>query len=93
LAERVRAEPALELMAPVRLNIVCLRYRCLDADRVNADIVADIQESGVAAPSTTMLDGRLAIRVAIVNHRTGRQDVDRLLDAILAHGARATAIE
>jgi aromatic-L-amino-acid decarboxylase len=93
LAERVRAEPALELMAPVRLNIVCLRYRCLDADRVNADIVADIQESGVAAPSTTMLDGRLAIRVAIVNHRTGRQDIDRLLGAILAHGARATAIE
>jgi aromatic-L-amino-acid decarboxylase len=93
LAERVKAEPALELMAPVRLNIVCLRYRCLDANRVNADLVADIQESGVAAPSTTMLDGRLAIRVAIVNHRTGRQDVDRLLDAILSRGARATAIE
>jgi hypothetical protein len=27
---------------------------------------------GVAAPSTTILDGRLAIRAAIVNHRTSR---------------------
>jgi glutamate/tyrosine decarboxylase-like PLP-dependent enzyme len=91
LAERVEAEPALELMAPVRLNIVCLRYRCDNSNAVNADIVADIQESGVAAPSTTTLDGMLAIRVAIVNHRTEKQDLDRLLEAVLAHGAaRAT---
>ena len=55
-------------MAPVELNIVCFRYRADDANRVNGDIVIDIQESGIAAPSTTLLDGELAIRAAIVHN-------------------------
>ena len=38
--------------------------------RVNARIVADLHEAGDVAPSTTVIDGRLAIRAAIVNHRT-----------------------
>ena len=66
-------------MAPVQLNIVCFRYRAADADRVNREIVADIQESGIAAPSTTVLDGQLAIRAAIVNHRTDTCDIDALI--------------
>jgi hypothetical protein len=36
----------------------------------------------------TTVRGHLAIRVAIVNHRTGRQDIDALLDAVLNLGAR-----
>ena len=57
LAARVLAEPRLELLAPVNLNIVCFRYR---ADRRGQrEIVADMQESGIAAPSSTTLDGRL----------------------------------
>jgi hypothetical protein len=46
--------------------------------------VVDLQESGVAAPSTTVIDGRLAIRAAIVNHRTTVADADILVDAVLA---------
>ena len=94
LARRVEAEPALELLAPVPLNIVCFRVRLKDAgsaqdlDRLNADIVADLQEAGIAAPSTTTIDGRLAIRAAIVNHRTTERDVDRLVAAVL-EAARA----
>ncbi len=53
LEARILAEPRLELLAPVQLNIVCFRYRAADADEVNGDIVIDIQESGIAAPSTT----------------------------------------
>jgi aromatic-L-amino-acid decarboxylase len=87
LEARIKAEPALELLAPVALNIVCFRYRCDDADRVNAAIVADIQESGIAVPSTTRLGGRLAIRAAIVNHRTEERDADALIDAALRFGA------
>lgn len=89
LAERVAATPQLELLAPVPLNIVCFGYRCAEPDRVNARIAVDLQESGIAAPSTTAVNGRLAIRAAIVNHRTERQDVDRLLDAALRFGAAA----
>jgi glutamate/tyrosine decarboxylase-like PLP-dependent enzyme len=88
LEARILAEPRLELLAPVQLNIVCFRYRADDADRVNGDIVADIQESGIAAPSTTVLDGQLAIRAAIVNHRTDRCDVDALVSAVLEFGAQ-----
>jgi len=61
LEARILAEPRLELMAPVQLNIVCFRYRAADANKVNGDIVIDIQESGIAAPSTTLLSGQLAI--------------------------------
>ena len=87
MKQRIQGEPALELLAPVALNVVCFRYRCGNADEVNQNIVADLQESGIAAPSTTTLDGRLAIRAAIVNHRTDRTDVDALLDATLAFGS------
>ena len=88
LEARVRAEPELELMAAAELNIVCFRYRAEDGDAVNAAIVADLQESGIAAPSTTQLEGRLAIRAAIVNHRTEARDADALVDGVLRFGRR-----
>jgi aromatic-L-amino-acid/L-tryptophan decarboxylase len=88
LEARILAEPRLELLAPVQLNIVCFRYRADDANQINGDIVADIQESGIAAPSTTVLDGQLAIRAAIINHRTDTCDVDALVSAVLDFGAR-----
>ena len=88
LEAKVSAEPQLELLAPAQLNIVCFRYRADDANRVNSEIVADIQESGIAAPSTTTLDGKLAIRAAIVNHRTDTSDLDALVAAVLEFGTR-----
>jgi aromatic-L-amino-acid/L-tryptophan decarboxylase len=91
LEARILAEPGLELLAPVNLNIVCFRYRAGDANRVNGEVVINLQESGIAAPSTTMLDGRLAIRAAIVNHRTDIRDIDALVEAVLAFGARRAA--
>ncbi len=87
LGECVVAEPRLELLAPVSLNIVCFRFRAKEPDRLNRDIVVALQESGVAAPSTTVLEGRLAIRCAIVNHRTERRDIDAMLQAVLDQGA------
>jgi aromatic-L-amino-acid decarboxylase len=88
LARRVANEPVLELLAPCTLNIVCFRALApgLDEagfDRLNEEIVADLQESGVAAPSTSRIRGRLAIRVNITNHRTEFGDLDILVDAVL----------
>lgn len=88
LRQRVEEDPRLELLAPVALNIVCFRYRCDDADRVNADIVIALQESGIVAPSTTIIKGRLAIRAAIVNHRTTATDIDALIRETLSFGDR-----
>jgi glutamate/tyrosine decarboxylase-like PLP-dependent enzyme len=93
LAARVDREPELKCLAPVALNIVCFRYvaESVDTDTLNAAIVADVQEAGIAAPSTTIIRGRLAIRAAIVNHRTEAVDVERLVDAVLAAGRSRTA--
>lgn len=86
LEAKVQAEPELELLAPVNLNIVCFRYRADDADAINGEIVADIQDAGIAAPSSTMLNGKLAIRAAVVNHRTDERDLDALVRAVLMFG-------
>jgi hypothetical protein len=51
---------------------------------LNRELVADLQESGVAAPSTTVLDGKVAIRAALFNHRTTKADVDALIGGIEA---------
>src|SRR5262249_7332719 len=96
LGERVSAHRDLELLAPVALNIVCFRFKQADLapaelDRLNADIVADLQESGLAAPSTTRLGGCTAIRVNITNHRTTSADLAVLFDAVLANGRRRAA--
>lgn len=90
LKSRIMERSELDLLAPVSLNIVCFRYRCPESDGVNAEIVARLQESGIAAPSTTRIDGNLAIRAAIVNHRTNRTDIDALVDAVLALGNALT---
>lgn len=84
LAALVEAQQELELLAPVPLNIVCFRYvdRHLSEaqlNELNEELLARLQESGVAVPSNTMLDGRYALRVAITNHRSRREDFDLLV--------------
>lgn len=89
----VLSNAKLELLAPVALNIVCFRYRCAqaeEADKLNASIVVALQESGISAPSTTIINQQLAIRAAIVNHRTRSDDVDALINATIAIGDRLT---
>jgi len=88
LEARILAEPRLELLSRTELNIVCFRFRAQDADALNAAIVGDLQESGIAAPSTTIIRGKLAIRVALVNHRTEMRDLEAMLKAVLEFGAR-----
>ena len=89
LEARIAAEPDLELLAPVALNIVCFRYRARDPDRVNRTIVADLQEAGRVAPSLTRLDGRAAIRAALFNHRSDERDVDALVEGAVSFGRAA----
>jgi glutamate/tyrosine decarboxylase-like PLP-dependent enzyme len=87
LAQRVADSARLTLMAPVKLNIVCFCVAGL-SDAQTLDLVADLQEDGVFAPSTTIIDGRVAIRAALVNHRTTLEDVDALVDEILERTAK-----
>lgn len=70
----------------MQLNVVCFRYAppALPEERrnaVNEEILLRLQEQGIAVPSGTMLDGRFAIRVANVNHRSRREDFEMLVEA------------
>ncbi|MFV0298806.1 MAG: pyridoxal phosphate-dependent decarboxylase family protein [Hyphomicrobiaceae bacterium] len=94
VAQRIAAlssdSDALELRAPVALNIVCLGLTHPDSDTLVPEIVMDLQERGIAAPSVTTIAGRPVIRAAIVNHRTTLDDADRLVAAIEESLARLT---
>jgi len=87
----------LELMAPVSLNIACFRYVARDLDdgdldALNTEIVTALQMQGIAAPSTTRIRGRVAIRVCLVNHRTTSEDLDILVNAVCRLGGERVAL-
>jgi len=82
LADKVRASNRLALAAPVKLNIVCFDVPSLTNAQM-AELVADMQEEGLFAPSTTTINGRTVIRAALVNHRIRAEDVDALVDEVL----------
>jgi glutamate/tyrosine decarboxylase-like PLP-dependent enzyme len=92
LAALVRAEPLLELLAPVATNIVCFRYNpgglepaALNA--LNEELLVRLHESGIAAPSYTTLGGRYCLRAAIANYRTTSADLPLLVRAVTEIGA------
>jgi aromatic-L-amino-acid/L-tryptophan decarboxylase len=95
LVERIAEHPDLELLAPAPLNVVCFRYapagtREDQLNAVNEELLLRLQEAGIAVPSSTVLGGRFAIRVANVNHRTRAKDFDTLLAGTLRIGGELT---
>jgi glutamate/tyrosine decarboxylase-like PLP-dependent enzyme len=96
LASLVDGNPALERLAPVPLNIVCFRFKDDELDdealnRLNQEILIQLHEKGIAAPSYTTLDGRYAIRTAITNHRSKRSDFDLLVKEVTRLGKELLA--
>ncbi len=84
-AQRIDADPELELLCPPELGVVCFRRVCagcdeLELDRMNADLVAGLEATGHSLVSSTRLNGRYAIRMCIMNHTTSERDVDRALE-------------
>lgn len=82
LAILVQNDERLVLLAPVHLNIVCFGIKGKSNQEI-LDLVADLQEDGLFAPSTTMISNQVAIRCALVNHRTTQADITALIDEIL----------
>ena len=97
LAERVAGDPAFELMAPRGLSVVCFRYvnPTLDGEAqvvaTNRAILERLQLGGEAFITSTELAGRFVLRACIVNYRSTRADVDRMLAAVQAIGAAVVA--
>jgi aromatic-L-amino-acid/L-tryptophan decarboxylase len=94
LAGLIESHADLELLVGVPLNVVCFRYRpancAADAmNGVNQELLMRLQESGIAVISSTVLGGKFALRAAITNHRSKREDFQILVDAVVKIGEGA----
>lgn len=81
LADRVEAEPAFELMAPVPFGLVCFRYRrpgATDAelDELNQRLLSRVNASRRVFLTHTRLAGRFVIRLVVGQRATGREQVE-----------------
>lgn len=92
LQNLIEKETQLELLAHVSINVVCFRFNPqipnIEAklNEINKEIVMKLQESGDATPSYTMLKGIYTIRVAIINHRSRKEDFDSFITSIIKIG-------
>ena len=78
LADRVRANPRLEMAAPLSLGLVCLRH--VDGDEASERLLADVNSTGEAFLTHTKLDDRFVLRVAVGGTWTTASHVNRLAD-------------
>lgn len=88
LGERIAESEFFQLLAPVRLNIVCFAPR----DRaLSAPVIAAVRDSGATFVTPTVLHGTPAIRAAFSNWRTTDQDLDVIWEA-LVNAAKTTRL-
>ncbi len=97
LADELRAREDFELMAEPVLSIVGFRYRPRGLDdeealsRLNRQIVNRLVGNGSFFLAPTLLKGRTAMRVAIVNFRTSEDDLQALVDEAARAGRQIVA--
>ncbi|MET3791492.1 pyridoxal phosphate-dependent decarboxylase family protein [Aquamicrobium terrae] len=92
LADLIRDNVPLELMAEPELNIVCFRYAPAglteqELKALDTEIMIRLQETGVAALSDTVIGGQHCLRAAICNHRTRPEDLELLVAETLKLGS------
>jgi aromatic-L-amino-acid decarboxylase len=81
--KRIEASDRLELAAQPALGIVSFRrVFAEDEDLLNARLVTELEESGIGLVSSTRLKGRYTIRMCVMSHTSGEEDVDRVLEFI-----------
>jgi len=82
LYDVVSASSDFEAMHVPVFNIFCFRHRSDDA--TNAALRERLIRSGQAWITSTVLKGQRVLRVTMINPRTERGDVDRMLAALLS---------
>uniref|UniRef100_Q01ND5 Pyridoxal-dependent decarboxylase n=1 Tax=Solibacter usitatus (strain Ellin6076) TaxID=234267 RepID=Q01ND5_SOLUE len=87
-AELVNASDDFEMLAPVDLSIFCFRYRpknfAGDLDKLNENLMIALQRGGSSYVSNAKIDGKFALRGCVLNYRTTRRDMERLLEDLRA---------
>jgi aromatic-L-amino-acid decarboxylase len=85
---RIEADPRLELCSPASLGVVTFRrYGGADdppavVDRLNERIVSSLAASGEVLLTSTFIGGRYVIRLCVLNHTSGIDDVLFALDRV-----------
>ena len=92
----VRSEPGWEIVAPHPLSVVCFRYggdggTPEEIDARNQRIADEVNASGEIFISTTRLNGRVALRLAIGNERTTKEDVEVAWRLLREHAKQRVA--
>lgn len=80
LAQLVREQPDLELLAPVPLSAVCFRHRSAD----NEAVLQRVLRRGKVYLSNATIGGQFALRACFVNHRTEEPDVRQVIEEVVA---------
>ena len=93
VAHQVDEAPDLERLAEVPLNVICFRFRpsgvpAEELDELNRKLGAMVLEDGRVYFGATEYEGKVAFRPAIVNWRTGEEDVDLMVEVVRELGAR-----
>jgi len=73
IAAEIAAHPDFEIAAPTHFSLVCFRYK--GTDEQNRKLLDQVNASGEALISSTTLQGRLVLRMAIGNLETTTDDV------------------
>jgi len=85
LADRLAADPGIEILNDVVLNQVAIACK---TDEVTTKVLERIQERARVYPSHGAWRDRQIIRVSVINHATDYADIDLLISEILdAHRA------
>ena len=85
---RIEADARLELVTPASLGILTFRRRgiagepALVTDRQNEAIVQSLAASGEVLLTSTLIKGRYAIRLCVLNHTTEDADVAFAIDRV-----------
>ena len=82
LAGEIVADRRFELAAPVPLSLVCFRRRA--SDEANRELLDRVNASGEVLLSHTVLNGRFVLRLAIGNHSTTREHVQKAWEIVKA---------
>lgn len=91
LKQLVEEDAAFELAAPVPFSLIC--FRCRGENALNQRLLAEINATGKAFLSHTVLNGRYVLRFAIGNYQTTEQDVRESWELIRETADRIKANE
>lgn len=93
-AQWIGADPSWEVLAPHPLSVVCFRYRAraeAERDAFNERLMHAVNATGEIFLSHAKIDGAFALRLAIGNLRTQREDVEQAWN-VLRREAKAILV-